>query len=153
ISTGIDKNTAFIKDTGINTGKKEAIKTNHYMETNIKDINAAGDCALQYHLVKEQDEYIPLETTDNKQRRTADMNKAGQPRKFQGMKGSSIIKFIDLSLGKTGLSENEAERLNIPYKSVKIKATDIAGYYPNAQPIHIKLVYQKDNRRLLGGQI
>src|SRR5699024_12259976 len=34
-----------------------------------------------------------------------------------------------------------------------IKATDIAGYYPNAQPIHIKLVYQKDNRRLLGGQI
>src|SRR5699024_6364716 len=50
-------------------------------------------------------------------------------------------------------SENEAERLNIPYKSVKIKATDIAGYYPNAQPIHIKLVYQKDNRRLLGGQI
>src|SRR5699024_11443462 len=62
-------------------------------------------------------------------------------------------KFMDLSLGKTGLSENEAERLNIPYKSVKIKATDIAGYYPNAQPIHIKLVYQKDNRRLLGGQI
>jgi|SRR5690625_5289 len=153
ISTGIDPNTAFIKDTGINTGIKGAIKTNHYMETNIKDIYAAGDCALQYHLVKEQDDYIPLGTTANKQGRIAGMNMAGHPRKFQGITGSSIIKFMDLSLGKTGLSENEAERLNIPYKSVKIKATDIAGYYPNAQPIHIKLVYQKDNRRLLGGQI
>src|SRR5699024_12414107 len=53
----------------------------------------------------------------------------------------------------TRRSSDLAERLNIPYKSVKIKATDIAGYYPNAQPIYIKLVYQKDNRRLLGGQI
>src|SRR5699024_2838541 len=33
-STGIDPNTAFTKDTGINTGIKGAIKTNHYMETN-----------------------------------------------------------------------------------------------------------------------
>src|SRR5699024_7144192 len=85
--------------------------------------------------------------------RIAGMNMAGHPRKFQGITGSSIIKFIDLSLGKTGLSENEAERLNITCKSVKIKATDIAGYYPNAQPIHIKLVYQIDNRRLFGCQI
>src|SRR5699024_12089898 len=71
ISTGIDPNTAFIKDTGINTANKVAIKTNHYMETNIKDIYAAGDCALQYHLVKEQDDYIPLGTTANKQGRIA----------------------------------------------------------------------------------
>src|SRR5699024_12283374 len=47
ISTGIDPNTACIKDTGINTGIKGAIKTNHYMETNITDIYEAGDCALQ----------------------------------------------------------------------------------------------------------
>lgn len=153
ISTGIAPNIAFIKNTNIDTGIKGAIKTNKYMETNIKDIYAAGDCALQYHLVKEQDDYIPLGTTANKQGRIAGMNMAGHPRKFQGITGSSIIKFMDLSLGKTGLSEKEAERLNIPYKSVKTKATDIAGYYPNAQPIHIKLVYQSDNHKLLGGQI
>src|SRR5699024_4580102 len=89
ISTSIEPNTTIIKDTGINTGIKGAIKTNHYMETNIKDIYAAGDCALQYHLVKEQDDYIPLGTTANKQGRIAGMNMAGHPRKFQGITGSS----------------------------------------------------------------
>src|SRR5699024_2625532 len=50
ISTGIDQNTAFIKDTGINTGMKRSINTNHYMETHIKDIYAACEYALPYHL-------------------------------------------------------------------------------------------------------
>src|SRR5699024_10515868 len=123
------------------------------LETNIKDIYEEGDCALQYHLVKEQDDYSPLGTTANKQGRIAGMNMAGHPRKVPEITGSYITKFIELSLKKTEATENKAERLNIQYKSVKIKATDIAGYYPNAQPIHIKLVYQKDNRSLLGRQI
>src|SRR5699024_4537153 len=50
ISTGIDPNTAFIKDTGINTGIKGAIKTNHYIEKNIK---------------KDQFDYISHGTTAN----------------------------------------------------------------------------------------
>ncbi|MEI3604828.1 FAD-dependent oxidoreductase [Pseudogracilibacillus sp. SE30717A] len=153
ISAGIKPNTSIIKGTGITTGIKEAIQTNRYMETNIKDIYAAGDCTLQYHMVKEQDDYIPLGTTANKQGRIAGLNMAGQPRIFKGITGSSIIKFMDLSLGKTGLSEWEANKFNIPYGVVKIEAKDIAHYYPGSRPIHIKLTYRSDNYRLLGGQI
>lgn len=153
ISTGIQPNTGFVQGTDITTGIKGAIEVNSYLETNIKDIYAAGDCALQYHMVKKQFDYIPLGTTANKQGRIAGMNMAGHSRKFKGVAGSSIIKFMELSLGKTGLSEKEAENLNIPYDSVNVQATDIASYYPHARPTYIKLVYQTDNHALLGGQI
>ncbi|MBS4200000.1 FAD-dependent oxidoreductase [Bacillus sp. FJAT-49732] len=153
ISTGIKPNTSFIQGTGITTGMKGAIQTNRYMETNVKDIYAAGDCTLQYHMVKEQDDYVPLGTTANKQGRIAGLNMARQPRRFKGITGSSILKFMDLTLGKTGLSEWEAMKLNIPYEVVKIEAKDIANYYPGSRPIHIKLTYRSDNYQLLGGQI
>lgn len=153
ISTGIQPNTSFLKDTGIHLGVRGAIQVNRYMETSIKDIYAAGDCAVQYHMVKEKDDYIPLGTTANKQGRIAGLNMAGKSRAFTGVTGSSIIKFMDVTIGKTGLSEKEAQSLNLPYNTVKIEAKNIAGYYPGASSLHIKLVYRSDNDRLLGGQI
>jgi len=153
ISAGIQPNTSFIKGTGITTGIKGAIQIDQYMRTSIQDIYAAGDCAVQYHRVKEQDDYVPLGTTANKQGRIAGMNMAGEQREFKGITGSSIIKFMDLTLGKTGLSEKEAKQLDIPYEAVMVKAKDIAGYYPGARPIYVKLTYRTDNQLLLGGQV
>ncbi|MEK3886412.1 CoA-disulfide reductase [Bacillus sp. FSL K6-3431] len=153
IAIGMKPNTGFLKDTGIILGVKDAIQVNRNMETNIKDIYAAGDCAVHYHIVKEMDDYIPLGTTANKQGRIAGLNMVGNQRSFAGVTGSSIIKFMDLSLGKTGLSEKEAHSLNIPFEIVKLETNNIAGYYPGGKPIHIKLVYRKDNHSLLGGQV
>src|SRR5699024_5566873 len=132
---------------------KGAICVNRYMETNIRDIYAAGDCAEQYHIVKEKNDYIPLGTTANKQGRIAGQNMIGIPRTFKGVVGTSVIKFMDLTLGRTGMSEKEAEALNFPYDSVTIKASNAAGYYPNSEPLHVKLVYRSDNKQLIGGQI
>ncbi len=124
------------------------------METNVKDVYAAGDCATHYHIVKRSDDYIPLGTTANKQGRIAGMNMAGKtPRAFRGVVGTSIIKFMDLSLGRTGLSEREANSLKIPCETVLKITTDIAGYYPNPETLNVKLVYRKDDGQLLGGQI
>ncbi|MDX8364333.1 CoA-disulfide reductase [Cytobacillus sp. IB215665] len=153
IAIGARPNTTFVKDTGLAFGVKGAIQINRYMQTNIEDVYAAGDCAVQYHMVKGQDDYIPLGTTANKQGRLAGLNMVGKSRTFAGVTGSSIIKFMDLSLGRTGLSEKEAHALKIPYETVKITTKHIAGYYPGADPIHIKLVYRSDNHLLLGGQL
>ncbi|RBW68704.1 CoA-disulfide reductase [Bacillus taeanensis] len=151
-AVGISPNTALIEDTGIVTSIKGAIAVNRYMETNIKDIYAAGDCAVHYHRVKEKDDYIPLGTHANKQGRIAGLNMAGKSRTFQGVVGTSIMKFFTLALGRTGLSEKEAAQMNIPCESIVYDSTDHASYYPNAEPIHMKLLYRTDNRQLLGGQ-
>ncbi|MHA6252743.1 CoA-disulfide reductase [Oceanobacillus sp. CAU 1775] len=153
VAAGVRPNTSFLHTTGIRTSKNGAICVNPFMETNVKNIYAAGDCATHFHIVKQKDDYIPLGTTANKQGRIAGANMAGVPTAFKGVVGTSIIKFFDLSLGKTGLSEKEARALEIPYHVQTVRAKDIAGYYPGSEPLTVKLVYSQKNNQILGGQI
>lgn len=153
VAVGVKPNTSFLEGTGIKTSVNGAIQVNAYMQTSIEDIYAAGDCATQYHRVKEKDDHVPLGTHANKQGQIAGLNMVDVHKTFKGIVGTSIIKFFDLTLGRTGLSETEANMLNIPYGSVTITATDIAGYYPDDKKMKLKLVYHKETHKVLGGQI
>ncbi|MBS8266427.1 CoA-disulfide reductase [Mesobacillus boroniphilus] len=153
VAVGVKPNTSFLEETGIKTSVNGAIQVNAYMQTSIEDIYAAGDCATQYHRVKEKDDHVPLGTHANKQGQIAGLNMVDVHKTFKGIVGTSIIKFFDLTLGRTGLSEKEANMLNIPCGSVTITATDIAGYYPDDKKMKLKLVYHKETHKVLGGQI
>ena len=153
VGIGIQPNTEFLNNSGIHLNDKGAIYVNPYQETNIKNIYAAGDCATNYHLIKKVNDYIPLGTTANKQGRIAGANMAGQALTFKGIVGTSIIKFFDLTLGRTGISESEAKSLNIPYKVQTSNADTNASYYPGGETITIKLLYHEITNQILGGQI
>ncbi|GAE45981.1 pyridine nucleotide-disulfide oxidoreductase [Mesobacillus boroniphilus JCM 21738] len=153
VAVGVKPNILFLEGTGIKISVNGAIQVNAYMQTSIKDIYAAGDCATQYHRVKEKDDHVPLGTHANKQGQIAGLNMVDVHKTFKGIVGTSIIKFFDLTLGRTGLSEKEANLLNIPYGSVTITAADIAGYYPDDKKMKLKLVYHKATHKILGGQI
>ncbi|MFD1739805.1 FAD-dependent oxidoreductase [Bacillus salitolerans] len=153
IAVGVRANTSFLEGTGVVTSVNGAIQVNAYMETNVKDIYAAGDCATHYHRVKKRDDHIPLGTHANKQGQIAGLNMIDMPKSFKGVVGTSIIKFFHLTLGRTGLSEKEARKLNIPYQTILKEATDIAGYYPNDKIMKIKMVYHEETHKLLGAQI
>jgi NADPH-dependent 2,4-dienoyl-CoA reductase/sulfur reductase-like enzyme len=153
VAVGVKPNTSFLEGTGIKTIGNGAIQVNAYMQTSMEDIYAAGDCATQYHRVKEKDDHVPLGTHANKQGQIAGLNMVDVHKTFKGIVGTSIIKFFNLTLGRTGLSEKEAKIMNIPCGSVTITATDIAGYYPDDKKMKLKLVYHKETHKILGGQI
>jgi NADPH-dependent 2,4-dienoyl-CoA reductase/sulfur reductase-like enzyme len=153
IAIGVRPNTSFLEGTEIIMSVNGAINVNAYMQTSIEDIYAAGDCATQYHRIKEKDDHIPLGTHANKQGQIAGLNIINIPKTFKGVVGTSIIKFFNLTLGRTGLSEREAKFLNIPYQTVTIKTSDIAGYYPNDKIMTLKLLAHKETHKVLGGQI
>ncbi|RSD28500.1 CoA-disulfide reductase [Mesobacillus subterraneus] len=153
VAVGVKPNTSFLEGTGIKTSVNGAIQVNAYMQTSVEDIYAAGDCATQYHRVKEKDDHVPLGTHANKQGQIAGLNIVDVHKTFKGIVGTSIIKFFDLTLGRTGLSETEAKIMNIPCGSVTITANDIAGYYPDDKKMRLKLVYHKETHKVLGGQI
>ncbi|OES45692.1 FAD-dependent oxidoreductase [Domibacillus iocasae] len=151
-SVGIHPNTAFLKKTGMNMLQNGAIIVNDRLETSSPGIYAAGDCATHFHLVKQRPDYIPLGTTANKQGRIAGLNMCGKQRSFKGITGTSVMKFFNLIAASTGLTEEDVQEAGIPYKTSAIETKDKAGYYPTAFPLHVKLIYNPDSGRLLGGQ-
>ena len=58
-----------------------------------------------------------------------------------------------MEAGRTGLSEGEAERLKIDYKSVFITDMNQTSYYPGQSKISVKLIYDAKTKVILGGQV
>lgn len=153
VAVGIVPNSELAEEAGIELGVKKAIKVNRYMETNLPDIYAAGDCATAYHLVLKKDAYIPLGTTANKQGRIAGENAVGGKAVFQGIVGTAIIKVLDLEVGRTGLNKEEAEREGFKVRETKVEDYTKAHYYPGGGKITIKLLTNEVDNTLLGAQL
>ncbi|MGL5054698.1 MAG: CoA-disulfide reductase [Fusobacteriaceae bacterium] len=153
IATGIRPNTAFLKDTGIKMLPNGALIIDEHGKTSIDSIYSAGDCATVYHSVMKENVYIPLATTANKIGRVVGENLAGVETSFKGTIGSACVKVMDMEAGRTGITENDAKKMGIDYKTVFIKDKNQTNYYPGQTDIWVKLIYDAQTRVLLGGQI
>jgi NADPH-dependent 2,4-dienoyl-CoA reductase/sulfur reductase-like enzyme len=150
---GARPNVELARAAGVALGKTGAIATDATMATNLPGIFAAGDCAEALHLVTEQPAYIPLGSTANKQGRVAGENAAGAEATFGGVTGTMVVRCFDCAVASTGLTAARARAAGFSVKETKIRAKDISHYFPGAADIHVKLVVDKRNDRLLGGQI
>ncbi|WP_250859378.1 hypothetical protein [Oceanirhabdus seepicola] len=77
----------------------------------------------------------------------------GDKHEIQGILGSTVVKIIDLQVGKTGLTEKEAKDNNIEYGVSFIKSKTGPEYYPKSEDIYVKIIYNQNNRTIIGGQI
>ena len=153
VAAGVRPNTQFLKDTGIKMLGNGALIIDEYGKTSIDSIYSAGDCASVYHSVRNEDVYIPLATTANKIGRVVGENLAGKNTPFKGTLGSAAIKVMDMEAGRTGITENEAKKMNLNYKTVFVKDKNQTNYYPGREDIFVKFIYDADTRVLLGAQI
>ncbi|MFN2341308.1 MAG: FAD-dependent oxidoreductase [Halanaerobium sp.] len=153
LSIGVKANSKLAAEAGVEVGETKAIKVNEKMETNIKNIYAAGDCAETTDLLTDKDVWLPLGSTANKQGRTAGENAAGGDAKHHGILKTGITKIFDLTAATTGLSLEEAENEGIDAVEVKIKARNHAGYYPGAEILNIKGVFNKENGVIVGAEV
>ncbi|WP_027340514.1 FAD-dependent oxidoreductase [Halonatronum saccharophilum] len=153
LAIGVKPNVELAEKAGIEIGKTGAIKVNEKMETSVENIYAAGDCVESKSMITGNQVWIPLGSTANKQGRVAGSNLAGGNDRFKGILGTAITKVCDLAVGRTGLTQREAENEGYKVISSVVKAGNHAGYYPNYKKINIKLTVEKDSGQILGGQI
>ncbi len=153
LSVGITPNVAFARSGGVSLGMSGAIEITPRMRTNVHDVYAAGDCTETKHLVTGKQVYIPLGTTANKQGRIAGDNATGGVSRFKGVVGTAVVKVFDLEVARTGITEEEAINLKIPCRCVVISGSSRAGYYPGGHSLKVKLIFNAQSGRLLGGQI
>ena len=153
LSTGVVPNSELAEHAGIELGVNRAIKVNEKMETDIKDIFAAGDCVSTRHLVSGQEVYIPMGTTADKQGKVAGENAAGGDALFKGVLGTGIARVIDMEFSRTGLNEEECLEHGIDFTSRKVSAQTAVPYSPTSGDIDLKLIAEKNSGCLIGAQI
>ena len=152
ICTGVRPNTGFLADSGIAL-HNGAVMTDPYGETNIPGIFAAGDCALVHDRVKNAPAYVPLATVANKLGRIVGQNVSGERVAFPGTLASAAIKVLDIEAARTGLSEKEAAKQGIKYKTVVVKDKNPTDYLDAQFDIHTKIIYEADSKIILGAQM
>ncbi len=153
LAVGVRPDVSLAKEIGVRLGETGAVYVNEYMETSVPDIFAAGDIAETSHRITGRRVWIPLAPAANKMGQVAGANAVRERSlKFPGVTGTSITKFFDLYIAKTGLNEGEANKLGIKTRSALIRARTTAGYYPGGSPVYIKMIVDSDER-VIGVQI
>lgn len=153
VAIGVVPDAELAKKAGLTLGIKESILVNDKMETSAQDIYAVGDAVQVKNYVTEKDDLIALAGPANKQGRIAADNICGLDSHFNGSQGSTVLKIFDLTAATTGISEKKARSLGFDTDSVILSPMSHAGYYPDAMVMTMKVVFERNTYKLLGGQI
>ena len=154
LALGVTPNNDLAKKAGIPLGVSNAIVVNKHMETLITNIYAAGDVAEKTNKITGEKTWVPLAPAANKEGYVAGNNAAlGNTMVFPGIIGTSITKFNELYIGRTGLTEKEATSKGISVKAKLIKHHSKAHYYPGGSEVYVKLVVRNSDDVIIGAQV
>jgi len=154
LSIGVRPNTMLASQAGIELGEMRGIKVNCFLQTYDENIYAVGDAIEYPHPITDKPWLNYLAGPANRQARiVADNMVFGNKIKYEGAIGTSIAKVFDLTVAATGMSAKRLKQLETEYLSATIHPSSHAGYYPDALPMSIKIVFAPKDGRLLGAQI
>ena len=152
LSAGIRPNTAFLNDTGLEMFKGTLL-TDELGRTNDPDIYAVGDCAMVRNAVTGKAAWSPMGSTANIEGRMVAENIAGKTRNYRGSLGTAVCQLPGLNVGRTGLTEDQAQAEGFDPVSVVTIVDDKAHYMPGAGSFVIKLIADRKTERVLGVQV
>ncbi|MEG0301567.1 FAD-dependent oxidoreductase [Cetobacterium sp.] len=152
LSIGVTPDTEFLKDSGLLLSEKGHIIVDEYLRTNFENIYALGDAILVNNLITDSQCFIPLAGPANRQGRIVANNIFGEKEKYSGSLGTAILKVFDLTAASTGINEKILKNSNISYQKIYLHPNNHANYYPGATPLTIKVVFNKENKKILGAQ-
>ena len=162
IAAGVRPESSLAKNAGIETGQTGGLKADERMETNIKGIYTAGDCAEVNSALTGEPILIGLGTIAARQGVAAGINAAGGDEKSPPVFNSAILKIFGMEIGTVGFTESYVSANNQSAKyhwekfnpvSVLIKYPSLPHYYPGGVDVYTKLIADSATHRLIGGQI
>lgn len=152
MAVGVTPDSNLANNLNIKLGLKNAFVVNDKMQLT-EDIYAVGDAVMVKHLVTNNDAIISLAGPANKQGRIAADNILNFKSTYKGSLGSSIMKLFDMTIASTGLNSRLCELNNISYDYVILTSASHATYYPNSKSMYLKVLFSKEDGKILGGQI
>ena len=152
MGVGVRPENKLAVDAGLEVGPRGGIRVNGHLQTTDPDIYAVGDAIEVKDIVSGDQTQVPLAGPANRQGRIAADNVLGRPTTYRGTQGTAILGFFDRTAAMTGASEKALRRADCPFRKVYVHPTHHAGYYPGAEAMTLKLLFDPVTGKLLGAQ-
>lgn len=152
MAIGVRPETKLARDSGLQIGELGGIWTNSSMQTSDPSIYAVGDAIEEQDFVTGAQTLVPLAGPANRQGRMAADNMLGRNETYQGTQGTAICKIFDLAVASTGKNEKQLKREGIAYEKVFVHTASHASYYPGAETVSFKLLFDPTTGKIFGAQ-
>jgi len=154
LSIGVKPENKLAREAGLDLAPNGGIIANEYLLSNDKNIYVLGDAMAFPHPITGKLTNIYLAGPANKQGRiVADNIYTGNTRKYKGSIATAIAKVFDITVASTGIPEKTLKNEMMPYTANIIHGSTHAGYYPNALPYTLKILFHPETGKLYGAQI
>jgi len=154
LGIGVRPESSLARQAGLKTGGRGGIAVNEYLQTSDPDVYALGDAIESPNPIVGKPMITYLAGPANKQGRIlADNIVLGNKRRYRGSIATAIAKVFDLTVASTGMSEKTLRAEGIAFISSITHSASHAGYYPDAQPTSLKIVFSPKDGKLFGAQI
>lgn len=152
MAIGVRPETKLAAEAGLHIGALGGIETNESLQTSDPSIYAVGDAIEEKDFVTGQSTLVPLAGPANRQGRMAADNMLGRSETYQGTQGTAICKIFDLAVASTGKNEKQLKRAGIAYEKVYVHTASHASYYPGAEIVSFKMLFDPTSGKIFGAQ-
>ena len=152
LSVGVRPDTAVFEAAGV-ACERGAIVVDEHGRTSVPGVWAAGDAVVATDAVTGARGPVPLAGPANRAgRQVADaILRPETARPVPSALGTAIVRVGALAAGMTGANRAALERAGTAHHTLHLHASQHAGWFPGASPVHLVVHFDADGR-LLGAQ-
>jgi len=138
---------------GLALGPTKTIAVDDHLRTSNPDVFAIGDCAEAHCFITGRPIRSQLATTAIRMGKVAGVNAAGGDKKFGGVLNTVVSSACGLEIASTGFTVGAAKAAGIDVAAVRVKTMSKPHFFPSAEPVFVKIVVRKADRKIIGGQV
>ena len=152
MAIGVVADHSLAVNAGLKIGEAGGIAVDGHMRTSNPDIYAVGDAAEKTSAFAQEGQMITLANLANRHGRLVADVIAGEKVAARPSIGTGIIGAYGMAAAVTGLTEAMAQRLGIRHQVIHLHPGSHAGYYPGAERVSLKVLFDPETGKLLGAQ-
>jgi NADPH-dependent 2,4-dienoyl-CoA reductase/sulfur reductase-like enzyme/rhodanese-related sulfurtransferase len=155
MAVGVRPDSSLAAEAGLDLNERRAVVVDEHQRTSDPSIYAVGDSVQVTDTVTGEKTIIALAGPANRQGRVAAdhiAGRSGRRARYTTTQGTSVVKVFQMTAGGTGASERTLQRAGIRYEKVYAHPSGHASYYPGTAPMHLKLLFDPEDGRVLGAQ-
>ncbi len=152
LAIGVRPDIKLAKEAGLTIGTRGGIQVDDFNRTSNLDIYAVGDVAEKKDAIDGSSTLVPLANLANRHGRVVADHIAGRSTRPVKTIGTAIVKVFELMIAATGWNEKRLSTSGREYKVIHSHPNSHAGYYPGAQQMSLKLIFDSKTGEILGAQ-